>query len=316
MFTKNENKLSFYDTARKNGMIFPELEKYFDKMIVEKSPCSVRAYQDSISRFLIHFNIHNISGMETITLSQLIDFQDNLRIGLNYKSVNSHILRVKSFWNNMVYREFLKNDVISKIKALKKSINKNDELDDDEIDGEIFILTEEEIQAMINNTKDIQLKLTIVLMNEFGLRRDETSKILCSDIKEEIGGKTYLYVIGKGNKKVKFVIKNSVLEIINEANKLRTSNCKYLFYGQKTKEGITGGAIFDRVIAAAKNAGISEDRLAKVGAHTLRRGAITRWAKKYGILVARDMARHSNISTTQIYAKVTQQDIDKTFLEE
>ena len=30
-FKHDENKLSNYDAAKKNGMIFPELEKYFDK---------------------------------------------------------------------------------------------------------------------------------------------------------------------------------------------------------------------------------------------------------------------------------------------
>ncbi len=315
-FKHDENKLSFYDTAKKNDMIFPELEKYFEKMVIENSMCSVRGYQDSISRFLIYFNVYSIVDMEVITLSKLIDFQDFLRTTLNYKSVNTHILRVKAFWNKMVYREILKNDAISKLQAVKKSINKNDELDDDEIDGEIFILTEDEIQAMIDNCKDIQLKMTILLMNEFALRRDETSRILCSDIRKDIGGKTYLYVKGKGNKKVKFAIKDSTLNVIDEANKQRKSDCKYLFYGQKTKEEITGKAIFDRVIKAAKLAGISEDRIDKLGAHTIRRTAVSRWARKYGILVARDMARHSKTSTTELYAKVNQQDIDKSFLEE
>ncbi len=315
MFAKSETKLSKYDTAKKNRMIFIELEKYFNKMIVENSPCSVRGYQDSISRFLIYFDVHSISDMENISLNKLIDFQDNLRTNLNYKSVNTHILRIKAFWNNMVYRELLKNESISKLQALRKSINQNDQLDDDEIDGEIFILTENEIAAMINNCKDIQEKMMLMLMSEFGLRRDETSRVLLSDIRSDISGKTYLYVKGKGNKKVKFAIKDSVLDIINEASKQRKSNCEYLFYGQKTKEGINGEAVFERVVKAAKNAGISEDRVAKIGAHTIRRTSVSRWARKYGILVARDMARHSSTKTTEIYAKVTQENIDDAFLE-
>lgn len=315
-FKHDESKLSFYDTAKRDDLIFPELAKYFDKMAIDNSLCSLRGYQDSFSRFLIYFNIHSIFDLDNITLGQLIDFQDSLRKTLNYKSVNTHILRIKAIWNFLLYkeREKIKSKVITELRGLKKSVNENDELDDDEVEDDIFILEDYEIENMIENCKDIQEKLTLVFLNEFALRRDEATKILLTDIRLDANGKTYLYVKGKGNKKVKFAMKDSVLKLLDEAIKNRESDCKFLFYGQKTKEGLTGNAIFNRVIRAAKNAGVSEDRIEKIGAHTLRRTAISRWATMFDILLVRDMARHNDIRTTQRYVKVKRQNIDNAFL--
>lgn len=310
MFTKNENKPNYYEKANRLGMIFPELRSYFNKMNEEKSQCSVRGYEESISRFLIHFNVFSIADMEKITKNELINFQSSLRdSGLKFTSVNTHIQRIKAFWGDLIYRELIKNESITKIKALKKSVK------DDE-SKEIFILMDNEINAMIENTKDIQEKMMLVFMNEFALRRDEVTKILLSDIQKDVNGTVHLLVKGKGNKNVKLAMKPEVLNIFNVAINNRKSDSQYLFYGKGHKGKLTGQAVFDRVIKAARNAEILEERINKIGAHTLRRTTISRWAKKYGILIARDMARHNDVITTERYAKTTQQDIDKAFLSE
>lgn len=303
MFKKDEEKLSFYDTAKKNGMIFPELENYYNKMNIEKSTCSIRSYKESISRFQINFNIYSIEDMEKIKKNDLINYQDNLRqSGLKYTSVNAHFLRIKAFWGNLIYRELINNEVITKIKTLKKGAN-------DEVKSEIFTLTDAEVATMINSCKDIQEKLMITFMFETGARRSEITKILINDIQD---GKVLLK--GKGNKPVKISLKPFVLEMLEQAMQERKSNCEYLFYAKGHKGQLTGEAVFDRFINAMRDAGISEDKISLAGAHTSRRTAISRWAKEYGLLVARDMARHSDAKTTQIYTKVNQEDIDNAFL--
>ena len=303
MFKKPENGLSYYDTVKQNGMIFPELENYYNDMEYEKSPCSLRDYKSAISRFQIKFNISSIADMEKIEKNDLINYQKELRkSGMKYTSVNSNFLRIKAFWGNLIYRELVNNEVITKIKALKKGAN-------DEVKSEIFTLTDDEVKSMIDSCKDIQEKLMITFMFETGARRSEITKILLTDIQD---GKVLLK--GKGNKPVRISLKPFVLEMLEQAMKERRSDCEYLFYAKGHKGQITGKSVFNRFINAMRDAGISEEKIAIAGAHTTRRTAISRWAKEYGLLVARDMARHMDAKTTQIYAKVNQEDIDNAFL--
>lgn len=285
---------------------FPELENYYKKLDIEKSPDSVRGYHDSIGRFVKYFKINSISDIESITFGSLIEFQSSLKDGgLKFTSVNSHILRIKAFWNNLLYREIIKNDCINKIKQLERTR-------EDGPKERGISLTEEEEKAMIDACKDVQSRLMLTMMFNMGLRRSEVTNIKIEDIKD-----CQLLIKGKGMKNVKFSLRPEVCEMINKFMNERKSTSDYLFYsnkGKTAKNKISGQAVRDRVVLAAQNAGISEERIKKIGSHTLRRTCGSRIAKKYGILVAREVLRHSSVVTTELYVEPDDSQVQNALL--
>jgi len=328
-FKHDENKLSYFDTAKKNGMIFPELEEYFKIMGREKSPRSLSGYQDSISRFLIYFNIRSLADMEKIKFndkSEIIPnnefdfikgekynslkaFQSELNNGnMIYRSVNTHVLRIKAIWSSFYNDEIIQNYCISKLKPLDKPF------DDDYNENEIFALTRDEEKAIIDSCENIQKKLLLTLMFKLGLRCDEVAGILMSNISN-----CRLKIKGKGNKPADFALSENICNLLQEYLNIRDTDSIYLFYTTKGVKGnsdkLNREAINATVKKYAKLANVAEDRLQNVTGHTPRKTFCCNAVEDYDIYTASKMCRHSNISTTEkFYAKIRQAKLDAAFI--
>ena len=329
MFTKSEDRVSYYDKAKNAGMIFPELENYFKRMEREKSPQSLRGYQDSISRFLIYFNVYSLSDMEkvkfnavsevlssndfdwvkTVKYNSLKIFQDELlNTGMIYRSVRSHILRIKAFWSSLYSDDVLMNNCITKLKLLEKPF------DDETDENEIFALTRDEEKALLNSCKNIQKKLLLTLMFKLGLRRDEVAGILMSNISN-----CRLKIKGKGNKPAEFALSEDICSLLQEYLKIRDIDSIYLFYTNKGNKGksdkISGESVNATVKKYAKLGGVSPERLEKVTGHTPRKTFICNAVEDYDIYEASKAARHASVKTTErFYAKIRQEKLDAVYL--
>jgi len=123
-----------------------------------------------------------------------------------------------------------------------------------------------------------------------------------------------ILIRGKGNKNKKFALRPEVCELINEYLQTRNSNSEFFFYAKGHKNGITGNAVFDRILKIGKLAGIPEEKLAKIGAHSLRRNFITKVVKQYGVAIGSKLARHSSWKTTQRYVIVDEEEINEALL--
>lgn len=307
MFTKSENKLSFYDTAKKNGMIFPELERFLSKMEREDSPCSTRGYKDSLSRFVIHFNILSLSDIEKIDINQYMNFQDYLKDnGLKYTSVNSHILRIKSFVNQMIKRKLIKNRDIQDLESLKKNAKEK------VIEKAIF--TAEEELAMIENADTLQNKVMVIIMFETGMRRSEISAMKTEDYNSTTGK---IFIRGKGNKDVYRSLRPEVCELVEKYLLERDTKSKFFFYNTKRKDnlgGITTNAVFDRIQLLGRLAGIPEEKLSNIGCHSLRRTFITKVVNQFGVPKGSKLARHSSWTVTQRYVIIDEDEVNEALL--
>lgn len=190
------------------------------------------------------------------------------------------------------YNEILRNSAFNAVKApkLEKKLP--------------TVLTKNEIRKMLDATINPKHRLLIELMYSSGLRVSEcvTLKMDDLDIIEKMGKIKH----GKGNKERYIILSNSLLEHLNEYMNTKKYQSPYIF-------SVKGSPISVRqaqkiVKEAAKKAGIKK----RVFCHALRSSFATHLLEAgTDIRVIQELLGHSNLSTTQIYTKVSTEQLKK-----
>lgn len=218
----------------------------------------------------------------------------------NYKAttVNAYITALKGFYSYLEAEGICPN-FAANIKGLKngKGFKKD-------------ALTVEQAKALLNNEGETienkRDKAIITLMIHTGLRTVELERANIEDIRQT-AGETLLYIQGKGrDTKDEFVILTSdVIEPLREylclRGKANPSEPLFVATSNRNQNGrLTTRSISRIVKGALVSHGIDSDRIT---AHSLRHTAVT--LSLLGgatIQEAQQLARHSNINTTLIYA--------------
>ena len=166
------------------------------------------------------------------------------------------------------------------------------------------VLTKDEIKRLINAVENPKHRLLIEFMYSAGLRVSEcvSMKIDDLDMKEKIGKVKH----GKGNKERYIILSQNLLNHMNDYIKGKKDNSDFIF-------SVKGRPITIRqaqkvVKEAAKKAGIRK----RVFCHALRSSFATHLLEAgTDIRVIQELLGHSDLSTTQIYTKVSTQQIKK-----
>lgn len=206
---------------------------------------------------------------------------------LSPSSVNLALSSLKFF-----YSEILQNRAFNNIKAPKSEKKLP------------TVLTKEEIKKMLNAVKNPKHKLLIEFMYSSGLRVSEcvSLKIDDLDLNEKLGKIKH----GKGNKERYIILSDNLIQHLNEYINKRKDNSQYIF-SIKDKP-ITTRQAQKIVKEAAKKAGIKK----RVFCHALRSSFATHLLEAgTDIRVIQELLGHSNLSTTQIYTKVSTQQLKK-----
>ncbi len=167
------------------------------------------------------------------------------------------------------------------------------------------VLTKEEIKALIKACKNRKHKLILMLLYSSGLRLSELINLKVGDLEldERIGWVRG----GKGKKDRIFLISEKLAKILKKyIEKNRKKRDDYLFAGRNGK--ISARAVQKVVKLASKKAGIEK----RVSPHTLRHSFATHLLED-GIDIRRiqELLGHANLSTTQIYAHVSREELKK-----
>ena len=202
-------------------------------------------------------------------------------------SINLALSSLKFFFN-----EILQNRAFNAVKAPKPEKKLP------------TVLTKDEIKRMLNAIKNPKHKLLIEFMYSSGLRVSEcvSLKIDDLDLSEKMGKIRH----GKGNKERYIILSDNLIQHLNEYLKSKKDNTSYIF-SIKNKP-ITIRQAQKVVKETAKKAGIKK----RVFCHALRSTFATHLLEAgTDIRVIQELLGHSNLATTQIYTKVSTQQLKK-----
>lgn len=167
------------------------------------------------------------------------------------------------------------------------------------------VLTKEEVKKLIDSAATKKSKLMLSLMYACGLRVSEliNLKIEDLDFEENVGWIRK----GKGKKDRIFNIPLSIKEDLKKlVEEQRKKNQEFVFSGRKGK--LTPRNLQKIVKNAAKRAGINK----KISCHTLRHSFATHLLENgVNIRIIQELLGHSNLSTTQLYTHISNQQLKK-----
>ena len=202
-------------------------------------------------------------------------------------SINLAISSLKFFYN-----EILQNNAFNAVKSpkLEKKLP--------------TVLTKEEIKKLLNAAENPKHKLLIEFLYSSGLRVSEcvSLKIDDLDLAEKIGKIKH----GKGKKERYIILSDNLIQHLQNYIPTKKDNSTYIF--SIKNRPITIRQAQKVVKEAAKKAGIKK----RVFCHALRSSFATHLLEAgTDIRIIQELLGHSNLSTTQIYTKVSTQQLKK-----
>lgn len=280
------------------------IDEFLRYLLIDKgySNNTIESYRRDLLKFL-EFN--RDKKMESITNDDLKEYLKALKLeGLNEKSISRNISCLKSFYKFLVIEKYTKNNPSEFlfIPKIKKSLPN--------------ILTEEEVLKLL----DIELtdnfsyrnKAMLELMYATGLRVSElvNLKLQDVDLSQDI-----VRTFGKGNKERIIPIGDYAKEYLEKyiykyrGTMLKKNNCEYLFLNNHGNK-MTRQGFFKIVKKIAKEKGIEHE----LSPHTLRHSFASHLLK-YGadLRTIQELLGHSDISTTQIYTHITNEELKKNY---
>lgn len=166
------------------------------------------------------------------------------------------------------------------------------------------VLSKSEVKSLINAAKAAKSKLMIMCLYSSGLRISECIKLRLGDLEldERIGWVRG----GKGNKDRLIILSESLVKAVREYIG-RENAVSYLFTNSKGSP-LSARNVQKIVERAARKAGIAK----KVSPHTLRHSFATHLLESgTDIRKIQELLGHSNLQTTQIYTKVSTEELKK-----
>lgn len=281
----------------KEALNFNELVELF-LLDIDVKPQSKQTYKRCLKQFIIFVEKENLK-LNELNRTDILSFKNYLlSIKLSGYTVSNYIVSVRKFFEYLESNKIYPN-VAKSIKGMRgvKGFKKD-------------VLTVRQCVNILNSidTNTVaglrDFAITNILINT-GLRTVELMRADVSDIKQQ-GGEAMLYIQGKGRdfKDDFVVLTDNVLISLNAYLKARNAkNNEPLFTSlsdRNLNKRLTTKSI-SRIIKTLliKNNLISD----RLSAHSLRHTAITlSLLSGASLQETQQLARHSNINTTMIYA--------------
>lgn len=167
-------------------------------------------------------------------------------------------------------------------------------------------LTADEVGTMLDNAYSLRNKLVISLLYSSGIRLSEMIALDRDSIRNGC-----FQVVGKGSKMRLCFIDVRTEKIMNEYLDSRDDDCPALIVSYKNKSRMTPTNVQLLVKNTGKRAGLTK----MVTPHILRHSFATNFLKNNGnIRYLSTMLGHSSVSTTMVYAHVTDNDLREQYI--
>ena len=264
---------------------------------LDVAPLTVKTYKAGIARLIAYCKTAGITSPQREDISA---FKKSLTAcGCKPATVASYLSAIRRFFD-WTESEGLYPNITRGIKAPK--IDKGHKRD---------FLTAPQIQSMMKgiDTSTVEGKRNfaiLALMATGGLRTVEVMRANVEDL-TTAGGEPVLFVQGKGRTDKKEFVKltpevlQAIREYLNARGKVNRKEPLFVSCSHRNRGGrLTTRTISGIAKASMISAGYYSDRLT---AHSLRHSAVTiALMAGQSLAEVQYFARHSNISTTQIYA--------------
>jgi len=163
------------------------------------------------------------------------------------------------------------------------------------------ILTKDEVKRLLGSMIHVKSKLIIKLLYSSGIRLSECLNLKIENL--EMGNRIGWVRGGKGGKDRMFILSKNLCEELLPFVHGRTG---FIFTGRNGK--LTARNVQKIVKKAAENAGITK----KITPHKLRHSFATHLLESgTDIRIIQELLGHANLQTTQIYTKVSQEQMRK-----
>ncbi|MBN1414962.1 MAG: tyrosine-type recombinase/integrase [Bacteroidales bacterium] len=285
---EEEKRTRYFDrhlTAEKYEFIrlmeqYMEVQRYSEKTIA--------TYLDAIRTFLGYFKDKNI---EDITNADLSDFNYRyiLKNAFSESYQNQVVSAIKLFYRNIINREIS----IEEIERPRKGRHLPD------------IFSVQEIELLLQNTRNLKHRAMLSLIYACGLRRSELINLKIN----AIDSKRMLLSIkgGKGNKDRVVPIPGSLIIMLREYYKAYRP-AVWLFEGTVKGRQYSEASLWQVFEAVKKKSKITK----KLTLHSLRHSYATHLLENgVDLRFIQELLGHKSSKTTEIYTHVTQKSIER-----
>lgn len=282
----------------------PEIAKYFSAMELDKSPNTIKSYNNAVNKFLDDTKFTSIQEIENCNGETIRKFQKNLKDqGIENATINSIMAPLKAMMSWMCFEEnrYAKKNPFAGIKALKtqKKIQ--------------AYMEEWEVTKLISSTKSFENKVIFLLYLTTGLRRIELVNLELSGFDGE-----KIDFIGKGNIQASIPLMPEVANMlwmyIEWRNKKFGNENKEIFISKNRKK-YCEGAMWYKLKSELKKAGFSDERVDELHVHSLRHTFCANVGEQTGDAFTLQKAmRHSRVSTTELYMHMKDKKVGNAIL--
>jgi len=281
------------------------LKKFLNYLLTEKalSINTVKSYENDLKNFLKWLTEQNILVLNC-KKDDIVQYLLNLKEKTYSSTSIARILSsLKQFFRFMIFDSIINHDPTEGLKSPKLWLRLPKALEIDEVKRLLSVMLENKYYL-----RDIAM---LELMYASGLRVSELVRLKLSDINFEAG---FIKVKGKGDKeRVVPIAQRSIDKIKNYLTKLRPSLLKkkaseYVFLNNRGQP-MTRQRFWQNIKAIGRIAGVN------VTPHMIRHSFATHLLEGGADLRSlQKMLGHSDISTTQIYTKVSMDRLRKEYL--
>lgn len=263
---------------------------------LDASPKTIQTYSRAVKQFINYLLSKEINQP---TREDVLAYREELRETRKASTVQSYIVAIRLFFQ-WTGQEGLYPDIAQHIKGAK--ISKDHKKD---------YLTSEQVKTVLNsisrNAPQGRRNYAIfALMVTGGLRDIEIHRANIEDLRT-LGNDTVLYLQGKGREeraeyvKVPVEVEKAIRASLKDRTNAEGNSPLFISVSNNSKgERISTRSISGTIKKILINAGYDSERMT---AHSLRHTAVTLSLLGGNSLQdVQQFARHSNISTTQIYA--------------
>lgn len=279
---------------------------YLRYLLIDKnySKNTIDSYNIDLEKFIFYFKDKDIKKITSDNLKEYIKYLN--KQNLNEKSISRNISCLKSFYKYLIIEKIVKNNVTDALYMPKVQKSLPNILSPDEVDKLLDI--------ELTDSFSYRNKAMLELMYSSGLRVSELVDLKLQDIDFH---QDIVRIFGKGSKERVIPIGDYAKEYLEKyINEYRNTMFKngvneYVFlnnHGSKmTRQG------FFKIIKKISNeVGIKKE----ISPHTLRHSFASHMLK-YGadLRTIQELLGHSDISTTQIYTHITNEELKNNYEE-
>ena len=280
------------------------IKEYLTYLLIDKgySNNTIESYKRDLEKFLEFNKDKNIDNISNEDLKQYVKYLNN--IGLNEKSIARNISSLKSFYKFLVINKYTSLNASDGIylPKIKKSLPNT--------------LTPNEVSKLLdielNDCFSYRNKAMLELLYATGLRVSELINLKLQDIDFS---QDIVRTFGKGSKERIIPIGDYAKEYLEKyiyeyrSIMLKSENCEYIFLNNHGKR-LTRQGFFKILKKIALEKGIKKD----LSPHTIRHSFASHLLK-YGadLRTIQELLGHSDISTTQIYTHITNEELKKNY---